>query len=140
MLARRNTIVHQVFLEKSPSIPKGTSGIPKDPHPPGKVSCFPPCSFRELLWKRKLRRESNFGVWLCTKIGSKYSYPKGTSRATKDYSCVIWLKSIQYFQSNGNTLKSFINTVVWVQGTPPCCKWNCVNSRIRYVLYYRPRI
>ena len=39
-----------------------------------------------------------------------------------------------------HTLKFVINTVVWVQGTPPCCKWNCVNSRIRYVLYYCPRI
>ena len=38
------------------------------------------------------------------------------------------------------TLKSFINTGVWAQGTPPCCKWNRVNSLIRQVLYYRPRI
>ena len=38
------------------------------------------------------------------------------------------------------TLKFVINTVVWVQGTPLCCKWNCVNSRIHYVLYYHQGI
>ena len=38
-----------------------------------------------------------------------------------------------------NALKFVINRVVGVQGAPPCCKQNQVDSLIQYVLCYRPR-
>ena len=36
------------------------------------------------------------------------------------------------FMTGHNTLKFVINTVLWIKGTPPCCKRKCVNSHICY--------
>ena len=49
------------------------------------------------------------------------------------FSCRTW-------ETHCGTLKFIINTVVWVQGAPPCCKRDRVNSLISYILYYCPHI
>ena len=52
---------------------KGTSRAPKGL--PYKDWLFS-SNFIEMLWKWKRRHKSNFDLWVCTKSGPKYCYPK----------------------------------------------------------------
>ena len=73
--------------------------------PPAKFRCSLLGSFRENLWKCKCELKSYFGLWLCNKSDPMYSYPCRHIKGNKEYSCVIWLKSIPYFQCTEPELK-----------------------------------
>ena len=121
-------------------------------------------AWEKILWEISYRAREQvlqlqvycvFILWWRRKLESRNTIPQGARLVThwralkisRHCSVSFWIqrKGLEVSAHNGiydidlswNTLKFIINTVVWVQGTPPCCKWNHVNSWILYPLHYR---